>query len=303
MSTWQRRSGIMLAYPFDQERLLGSQSGRKTKWQTPWLIQPKYNGERVRAQVFKRNSILWSSEENIITSLPHINQFLESLNFGFDVEFDSEGYRHGMSRQEINARISRTKNLHHDHKSIQLHVFDLVADAPQIQRVQWMYKLSQHIGECEEMKFAPTNPCSEIVEVESLLHHYINQGYEGLILREPGETYHRRRVTSMMKWKPRKSDCYLIIGFTEEVSKDGEPKNVLGSLLCQDDRGETFSVGTGTYLSQARRHDLWVVKETLPGKWASIKYPELTDRGVPDHPVIFDITTHRIDYEDGTYES
>lgn len=298
MSTWQRRSGIMLAYPYDQERLTGSKSGRKTQWQKPWLCQPKYNGERVRAEVFKGHSCLWSSEENVITSLPHINKFLESLNFPFDVQFDSEGYCHGMSRQAIGSRISRSKNLHHDHETIQLHIFDLITDAPQMQRIDWMYKLKEFIGPNKFLEFAPTNKCTEISEIEVLLHHYINQGYEGLILREPGETYHEKRVTSMMKWKPRKSDSYLIIGYSEEISKDGEPKNALGSLVCKDDHGETFSVGTGTYLDRFKRNLLWTKKETLPGLWASIKYPELTERGIPDHPVIFDITNNRIDYDE-----
>ncbi len=298
MSTWQRRSGIMLAYPFDKERLVGSASGRKTIWQKPWIVQPKFNGERVRAEVYKKNSCLWSSEENVITSLPHINQALEALNFDFDYEFDSEGYHHGMSKQEIGSIISRKKNIHPDHKQISLQCFDLVTDAPQIQRIQWLNNLFHVIGPNDALKLCPSNLCTEMSEVEELLVHWVSERYEGLMIREPGETYKDKRVTSMMKWKPRKSDSYLIIGYAEEVSIEGEPKNTLGSLLCQDDRGETFSVGSGSYFTQIKRQELWLVKETLPGKYASIKYPELTDRGIPNHPVIFDCTIHRIDYDE-----
>lgn len=282
----------------DVERLTGSKSGRKVQWQKPWLVQPKFNGERVRAEVFKKNSCLWSSEENVITSLPHINQFLESLNFDFDFEFDSEGYRHGMSKQEIGSIIGRTKNLHPDHKKIQLHCFDMVTDSPQIQRIDFLFKFCAHLGENDFLKFAQTDPCTEIEEVEQLLMHYINEGYEGVMLREPGETYLTKRTTSMMKWKPRKSDSYLIIGLSEEYSIEGEAKGTLGSLLCQDDRGETFNVGSGSFLTQIKRQELWNIRESLPGKYASIKYPELTDRGIPNHPVLFDVTVNRIDYEE-----
>jgi ATP-dependent DNA ligase len=298
MSTWQRRSGIMLAYPFDQERLTGSKSGRKTQWQKPWLVQPKFNGERVRAEVYKKNACLWSSEENVINSLPHINRFLESLNLDFDFELDSEGYRHGMSKQDIGSIIGRTKNIHPNHEVIQLHAFDLITDAPQLQRIEWLFKICQAMGAQDLIVPCPTDCVTDMDKLGQLLMYWIDQRYEGIIVREPGETYQTKRVTSMMKWKPRKSDSYLIVGYSEECDVEGEPKDTLGSFLCQDDRGEQFNVGSGTYFTASRRQELWDRRNTLPGMYASVKYPELTNRGIPNHPVIFDLTIHRIDYDE-----
>ena len=41
MSNWQRWKGIMKASPFEEKRL--------TKWNPPYIIQPKYDGFRCRA--------------------------------------------------------------------------------------------------------------------------------------------------------------------------------------------------------------------------------------------------------------
>jgi hypothetical protein len=93
----------------------------------------------------------------------------------------------------------------------------------------------------------------------------------------------------MMKWKPRKSDYYIITGFEEEISIHGEAKGTLGALWLTSDNGEAFKVGSGTLLTRYNRVNLWNNKESLIGKIAQVKYQHLTDRRVPRFPVLIDI--------------
>jgi hypothetical protein len=101
----------------------------------------------------------------------------------------------------------------------------------------------------------------------------------------------------MMKWKPRRTDSYKIIDYKEMEDQYGRPKNTLGSLLCIK-AGETFSVGSGTLLDHSTRAALWAIRNSLLGKFARIRYPELTDRGIPNHPTIVGITDEEVEDED-----
>ena len=46
------------------------------------------------------------------------------------------------------------------------------------------------------------------------------------------------------------------------------------------------------------REQLFITPDDMIGKYATIKYPELTLRGVPDHPVILEITETQQDFDD-----
>lgn len=90
-----------------------------------------------------------------------------------------------------------------------------------------------------------------------------------------------------MKLKPREEDYYEIIGYREEMSIHDEPKNRLGSLECQTGDEKPFYVGSG--FTDEQRETLWYDPDDLIGKYARVKYPEITYRGVPWQPIIIDI--------------
>jgi len=92
----------------------------------------------------------------------------------------------------------------------------------------------------------------------------------------------------VMKFKPKKEDTYVIIGFNEEYSVEGTPKGRLGSLDCASGDGDTFSVGTG--FSDDQREALWRIRESLPGAIARVQYQHLTaGKKVPRFPVFVEI--------------
>ena len=102
--------------------------------------------------------------------------------------------------------------------------------------------------------------------------------------------YVRKRSTWVMKFKPKKEDSYEIIGYQEEISKDGIPKDRLGALVCKSGDGNTFNVGTG--FDELTREALWYCKEDLIGSTARVQYQHLTSGNkVPRFPVFVEIVS------------
>jgi len=272
------RKGIMLAYPFEEKRLL--------KWPAA-LVQPKLDGDRCRA-IFNGagNVTLLSSEEHVIESVPHIKNGLAALHLKH-IELDGELYVHGMLHQDIRSIVGRTRSLSMDYGEIQFHVFDCVDQDFQIGRLQRAKNLLREAG--PEVQVVPTELAHNVEQIMKLMGDFTEAGYEGVIVRHPFNQYVRKRSTLMMKFKPRKEDFYTIIGSVEEVSIHGEPKNALGALICQDDMGTSFQVGSGPALTREARIALWAERGALPGKVAHVKCQHLSKDHVPRFPVRVEI--------------
>lgn len=285
MANWERWRGIMKCYPFEEKRL--------AKWKPPYIVQPKYDGVRCRAVPISTGPtgyeyILLSSEENIIHSVPHLNEMLCRLKLR--CELDGELYHHGMSFEEIISITSRTVNLRDDYKQIQFHCFDIVDESlPQMKRQILIDNLK---GLSPWLQIAPFYLCENLDEVTRAYDRILADNYEGIIVRHFLGMYERKRSTFVMKFKPKKEDSYEILGMVEEFDKEGYPKDTLGALVCRSGDNNTFKVGTG--FTEERRKELWEAKNLIVGQTAVIKYQHLTSENkVPRFPVFVDVVVNK----------
>lgn len=275
-----KRSGIMLCYPFEEKRLL--------TWQPPYIIQPKLDGVRCRGLIKNGQSTLVSSENHLITLVPHINKALEESLGDLEIETDGELYAHGLSFQEIFGITSRSKNIHPDALKIKYHLFDLVGLTPQIQRLSLLQTLEKECIRSEHIKVVPSFLVSTMPEIMDYYEKFIDAGYEGFILREANKQYERKRFTGIMKFKPHQKDEYTIIGHEEEFSQYGYPKSSLGAFVCAGSDGTPFNVGSGFTAQQ--RKEFWQQRGEMVGKKIRVKYQALTQgRGVPRFPVFVEV--------------
>ncbi len=265
-----RWKNIMKAYPFTEERL--------AKWKPPYIVQPKYDGVRCRAIPIAGASgdscLLLSSEENIIYSVPHLNHIIGGL--GLKAELDGELYCHGMSFEEIISITSRTINLHPDYQRIQFHCFDIVNNQPQMKRSLIIENLR---GINPHLVISPFWLCTDLDDVKRTYDKVISLGYEGIIVRHQMAPYEIKRSLYVMKFKPKKFDTYKIVGWNEEISKDGTPKGRIGSLIMASQTGDEFAVSAG--LDDNKKAELWIVREQLAGREAIVHYQHLTNRKIP----------------------
>ena len=243
------REGIMLCYPYETKRL--------QRWKQNFVyVQPKYNGERCRIIFTPNGPKLYSSEANEILHLPHLNEQLRSYDLNHFEEFDAELYTHGMCREDIHSIVSRKVNQHERSEDIKLYLFDTI-DSVSIQtnRLRRLYDLETSRTTLPNIVFSPTFKAVSEARIETILCQQLEDGYEGIIIRNPNALYKRSRNIDIMKWKPMESDYYIITSFTEEKDKFGNPKGRLGSIHCKGDDGTEFDAGSG--LSDAERIYWW----------------------------------------------
>jgi ATP-dependent DNA ligase len=274
------RENVMLCYPFEE--------GRLQRWNPPYFLQRKLDGERCRALCHTNSVKLISSEGHEFIHLPHINEALRRLRLQ-NKELDGELYCHGMNFSDIHSICSRKVNPHPEYALMEYHIFDIIDEREQIYRLRDLEELRQEVvnRNCqEEIKVMGSITVYTLDTIMEVFEDYIADGYEGFILRNKSGLYTRKRSTMIMKFKPHKEDVYEIIGTQEEVSIQGKAKGALGAFLCRGDDSSTFAVGSGPALTREARELLWQEKENLVGQYLQVKYQNLTPgRGVPRFPV------------------
>ena len=262
---YQRWKGIMKCYPFEEKRL--------AKWEPPYIVQPKYDGIRCRAVPIENGYLLLSSEENVIYSVPHINEELPEVLP--PAEYDGELYCHGASFEQITSITSRTVNIHPDYKEIKFHIFDIVTEnTSQHSRLGTLVGYKYKFKESKYLELSPFWMADSLDEIMKVYDRLIELGYEGIIVRHCGAPYERKRSLWVMKFKPKKEDNYEITGYSEEVNVSGVPKGSLGSLTLASGDGNYFSVGTG--FTEDQRQNFWRSRDELIGKTAKVQYQHLT---------------------------
>jgi len=134
----------------------------------------------------------------------------------------------------------------------------------------------------------------------------LNQGYEGLILRDPNGVYKFGRSTVkeglLLKLKRFKDEEFEIVGYEERLHngntattnelgrtqrsshKAGKSgRGDLGAFVLRHPSGTTFNVGTG--FTDDERVEIWERRDSCIGKTAKIKFFDIGGYEMPRHPV------------------
>jgi ATP-dependent DNA ligase len=270
-----KRSGIMLAYPFEERRLMEAKFG----WKFPVIVQPKLDGERCRAVPTGNGFKLLSSECNEIISVPHIAERLTKI-FKEDstIELDGELYVHGWSFNEIHSVVSRRseETRHEKSELMQLHLFDVVSSEQQLVRTTLLRRLPQSYS----VRVVPHIIASNMNDILDIYKRYLSVHYEGIIIRHIDAPYMRKRSRFMLKFKSKKEDFYKIVEVIEALNKNGLPLRMVGAFRCIGSDETVFGIGAGN-LSHQKRKDLWKDRASLIGKFCRVQYQSILSGGSP----------------------
>jgi len=143
--------------------------------------QMKLNGHRCLVTKVGGELLAYSRNGKIINSISHILDSLKDLPE--DVTLDGELYIHGMPLQELGSLIRRTQA---GSTELEYHVYDTISDEPFNQRMIEVIDLLIPVKN-DKIVIVPTASTCLIPNITEYLSEVIDDGYEGLIIRQGNE--------------------------------------------------------------------------------------------------------------------
>jgi len=188
----------MLAHSFDDY-------GHKVKF--PCLVQPKLDGIRMLYQ----QSSLFSRKKKEIVSLPYIKEALKVIfdKYGYSFSLDGEAYNHDLKNEfeQITGAVRKDDPLTYEEAKVQYHLYDIVHHDEQDFRNRQLVDLAYQIqveGFSEILKVVPTIICRSLEDIEYWYNEFVEQGYEGLIIRNMDGLYEQdHRSFNLLKYNWR----------------------------------------------------------------------------------------------------
>lgn len=265
-----KRTGIMLATMFTEKLF--------DKMPKPVYVQPKIEGDRMRVRIQDNHINMLSSGGKERISVPHIYRDIQATGWN-NIELDGELYKHGMRHSEIRSIVSRTKNLHPNYNQMEYHIFDIINSERQYKRLDQLTQLLWS-APFSSIKLVPTLLVDNLDSLQEIYRNFLQQGYEGIIIRHPSALYTRRKVTTLLKLKPRVSELFEIVDVIEEQDKYKNRNGTFGAFVCETSEGTLFSVGSGP--TDYQRAILWQNRNAFMKRFVKIRFQGYTKvRRVP----------------------
>ena len=258
---------------------------------TSGITQPKLDG--IRMVVNTRG--LYSRSNKEIVAVPHIAEAL--ADFVKDhptVTLDGELYNHELKDnfQKITSLVRKTVNLGADELAeskelVQYHIYDMFdsanPDMTFMQRYNWIQKNVHLVNKkAIGIHLVPVAICETSEEIDVMYGEYTQAGYEGQMIRQDA-VYENKRSKGLLKRKEFITEEYEVV---EVHEGQGNWAGYAKRLTLKMADGTTFS--SGIRGSQAKLKELL---ENPNIDWATCRYFELSNDGVPRFPVTIDYGT------------
>lgn len=266
-----------------------------TKLTFPLLASAKLDG--IRAIV--RDGVVYSRSNK-----PIPNKFVQD-RFKHLEHFDGELIVGEPTAHDVYRQTTSHVMAHDKHGfDVRFYVFDHVKhpDAAYDTRIEFLPVVGTPAGVITHRQHM-VGSLAELLTIEDIA---LNDGYEGLILRDPNAPYKMGRSTMkegyLLKLKRFVDAQATVIGFEERmannnaatISELGRTKRSshqagksgrgdLGALVCRTDEGVEFNVGTG--FNDSERAAIWADRDQFLGKLAKYKFFPVGVKEAPRHPV------------------
>lgn len=260
----------------------------KDKVVYPIYSQPKLDG--IRCIVNKDG--MWSRNGKPILSAPHIFSALKTVfdehpEYIFDGELYADKFANDFNK--IVSLVKKTKptaaDLVESQKSIEYHIYDFPSCkkefSTRILDLGLVFLDYEQIGRV--CKLVSTQPVFSEESVMELYGNYVDEGYEGQMLRTDSP-YENKRSKTLLKHKSFMDEEFTVLDIVEG---EGNRTGTAGYFVFQTKDGKGFKSNVkGTFEETG-----WMLenKGKLIGKSATVKYFNLTPDGIPRFPYVINI--------------
>ena len=243
--------------------------------QFPCFVQKKFDGTRCVAVPQKG---LFSRNRKSYSHLDHIKEEINKLPP--NMVLDGELYSDTLTFQEIVGLVKKETLKAGDQEKqlqIQFHVYDLINEAPYVQRYANLQLLFRRY-KFKHLVLVKTENCESEEKMKEMHAEYVAEGYEGIMLRNKEGLYSNARSAHLQKYKEFFDTEAKIVGFK---SGEGLDQNCIIWIL--EYQGKTFSCRPrGT---REERMEQFKNGSDYIGKLMTVRYQELTDDGLLRFPV------------------
>lgn len=270
------------------------------KCEFPVASQPKLDGIRC---VAKKDG-LKTRNGKPITSCPHIEEALRPIFEQYpDAIFDGELYNHDL-KEDFNKIISlvrKTKSTEADieeaRKVVQYHIYDFLPLGSKSCRfsfdtrhemLQQLFFRSSNLRIADSLRHVDTVFLDNQERIDKVYGEYLNEGYEGQMIRVINSPYEQKRSKGLLKRKEFVDIECAILDIEEGA---GNRSGMMGRVQLELPNGTKFAAsarGSHDYFAE-----LLANKDNYIGKFATVRYQNLTPDGVPRFPVMIAVR----DYE------
>ena len=255
----------------------------------PIYSQPKLDG--IRCIVTKDG--MWTRSGKKIISAPHIRTQLDPIfhknpNLIFDGELYADKFANDFNA--ICSLVKKTKptkeDLEESAQKIEYHIYDLPSyNDTFTKRYAELCKLD--LPEC--CVLVETNLVESESDVDMLYGNYVQDNYEGQILRQDSK-YENKRTKALLKHKSFTDEEFTILDIGEG---EGNKTGMVGYMVFENAQGKRFKSNLKADWDLSK--DIWNNKKKYIGKTATVQYFNLTPDGIPRFPYVTKIA--REDYE------
>nr|UWH99073.1 MAG: PNKP adenylyltransferase domain, ligase domain [Bacteriophage sp.] len=231
----------------------------------------------IRLRFQSREGIIWNTLENLSDYLLSIipANIIRDMIDGY-VALDGEIYLPGYTINQINHFVKDANCV--ENKLLQFWCYDIMMEGNQVHRNMYRYhikkptsfnSIKEHYNNKERLIILHNKYITNDNEAIDVRNHFINLGFEGLILRNAKTNYQygRRRANYMEKFKDAAEGDFIILDIYKEKKRD------LPILLCKNDiNNEKFE--TRLSVSHIVQQEVLFDSQSYIGRTVHIEYGE-----------------------------
>jgi len=275
----------MLAHKFDNKRV---------DWSKPVFIQPKLDGVRcvfTKDGAFSRTGKKFMNLQHLFT--PKMFSMFKQNPW---LVLDGELYNHDLRDdfEKIISLVRKQKPTDDDRKEarklIQYHVYDYAFCNPNENKVDLIESDMNRYGKRHDqltrsnmygkhIRYVPARGVHTLDKAKEIHNSFLEQGYEGSILRLDG-AYKNGRSYDLMKFKDFSDTEATIVSWVEGK---GKRRGTIGKFIAVDSDGIKFGMPVMDKFVYLKKN--FKAMQDWVGKTATFTYFERTKAGSYRHPL------------------
>jgi DNA ligase-1 len=247
------------------------------------ILQPKLDGVRAITVVdYESKTVtMYTRNGKVLDNFGHITSYLEGFIEEFGRSYVLDGEVVSRSFQDLMKQVHRKDNV--QATDARLCLFDIVplVEFKTGKSVMTQKRRSLFLKNFENI-FNDSGFIEIIPQIEVNLDEFlgeleykdynkkaVEEGFEGIMIKDPNAVYECKRTVSWMKSKP-----FIEVSLSVTAVEEGTGKNAgrLGALVCEGvDDGKHIVVNVGSGLTDDQRKEFWAAKDTLVGQVVEIR--------------------------------